>query len=132
MALQLSKALRIEGSAALLTAKYDEFGANTGNQPQNVPEKVANLWVNYAFAPQWEALVGVQYVGERFGNASNTLKLDDYTVVNAGLDYHVSDNSTLSLRGYNVFDEVYAVTSYGSNAVLGRPRSGEVTYRIKF
>ncbi len=132
LALQLSKALRIEGSAALLTAKYDEFGPNTGNQPQNVPEKVANLWVNYAFAPQWEALVGVQYVGERFGNASNTLKLDDYTVVNAGLDYHVSDNSTLSLRGYNVFDEVYAVTSYGSNAVLGRPRSGEVTYRIKF
>lgn len=132
LALQLSKALRIEGNAALLTAQYDDFGEATGNQPRNVPEKVANVWINYAFAPQWEALVGVQYVGERFGNDSNTLKLDDYTVVNAGLDYHITDNSTLSLRGYNVFDEVYAVTSYGSNAVLGRPRSGEVTYRIKF
>lgn len=133
LAFQLSQALRIEGNAALLKAQYDEFGDDTGNQPQNVPEKVANLWINYAFAPQWEARVGIQYVGERFGDTGNTVKLDDYTVVNAGLDYHVSENSTLSLRGYNIFDEIYAVTSgYGTSAVLGRPRSGEVTYRIKF
>ena len=133
LALQLSQALRVEGNVALLRAQYDEFGDFTGNQPTDVPEKVGNLWVNYAFAPRWQARAGVQYVGERYADEGNEVALDKYVIVNAGLDYQVTDSSTLSLRGYNLFDEVYGVTSsYGADWVLGRPRSADLTYRIKF
>lgn len=140
LAARLTDALRVEGNLALLQAEYDKFSQRVGgtivdragNRPFDVPETVANLWVAYKFLPKWEARAGVQYVGMRFADTANEAELPDYTVVNAGLDYQVTDTSTLSLRGYNVFDEVYAVTSYGPNWVLGRPRSADLTYRIKF
>lgn len=140
LAARLSEALRVEGNIALLQAEYDEFNQNVGgtiisragNRPINVPETVANFWLSYRFLPRWEARAGVQYVGERFSDTANERELPDYAVVNAGLDFDVTHDSTLSLRGYNVFDEVYPVTAYGPNWVLGRPRSADLTYRIKF
>lgn len=142
LAMQLTDTLRAEGNIAVLQAQYDTFFeevdgvpdpvSRKGNRPFDVPETVANLWLMYKFAPRWEARAGVQYVGERFSDTANEKELPDYAVVNAGLDYNVTDNSKLSLRGYNVFDEVYAVTAYGPNWVLGRPRSADLTYRIKF
>ena len=133
LALQLSQALRVEGNVAILQAQYDVFEGFEGNQPIDVPEEVANLWVTYAFAPRWLARGGVQYVGERFADQGNEVAIDAYTLLNAGIDYQVTDNSTLSLRGYNLTDEVYGVTSYNATDwVLGRPRSADLTYRIKF
>lgn len=133
LALQLTEALRVEGNLALLHAQYDGDHAFSGNQPVDVPEEVANLWVSYRVLPRWTVRGGVQYVGERFADQANELSLGDYTLLNAGLDYQVTDNSTLSLRGYNLTDEIYAVTSsYETDWVLGRPRSADLTYRIKF
>lgn len=132
-ALQVTPELRVEGNFALLEAQYDGDHASAGKQPIDVPEEVANLWVSYRFLPEWTARGGVQYVGERFADADNTFSLDAYTLFNAGLDYQVTDTSTLSLRGYNLTDEIYPVTSYGgTDWVLGRPRAADLTYRIRF
>ena len=133
LALQLTEALRVEGNVALLQAQYDGDHAAAGNQPVDVPEELANLWVSYRFLPRWTARGGLQYVGRRFADQGNEVALDAYTLLNAGIDYQVTDSSTLSLRGYNLTDEIYAVTSsYESDWVLGRPRSADLTYRIKF
>lgn len=141
LAIWLTESLRAEGNVALLNAEYDQFNeeddngdlvSRAGNRPIDVPETVANFWLSYKFLPNWTARGGVQYVGTRFSDTANESALPDYAVVNAGLDYAVTENSKLSLRGYNVFDEVYAVTSYGPNWVLGRPRSVDLTYNIKF
>lgn len=133
LAVQVTRDLRVEGNVALLKAQYDVLAGFEGNQPVDVPEKLANLWVTYAFAPRWTARGGLQYVGERFADQGNEVAIDAYTLLNAGLDYQLTDTSTLSLRGYNLTDEVYGVTSYnGTDWVLGRPRSADLTYRIKF
>jgi iron complex outermembrane receptor protein len=141
LALQLTQAIRAEGNLAILDARYDTFFesadddtvvSRAGNRPFDVPETVANFWLAYKFAPRWEARAGIQYVDERFSDTANLRVLPDYTIVNAGLDYAVTSNSKLSLRGYNVLDEVYPVVAYGPNWVLGKPRSAELSYRIQF
>lgn len=133
LALQLTPELRMEGNVALLKAEYGGGFADAGNQPIDVPEELANLWVSYRFLQRWTARGGIQYVGERFADSANEVAIDAYTLLNAGIDYQVTDNSTLSLRGYNLTDEVYGVTSYNATDwVLGRPRSADLTYRIKF
>ena len=134
---------RIDANLALLHAQYDDFSQTVGGvrvfyngrTPIDVPEQVANLWINWAFARDWEARVGVQYVGAVFGDFANTVSRPDYTLVTLGLDHQVSAGSRLSLRVFNLLDTVYALDGSVAdgrniNWYLGRPRSFEVAYTI--
>ncbi|WP_246733528.1 TonB-dependent siderophore receptor, partial [Methylobacterium sp. BTF04] len=143
VSLHLFDAWRVDANLVLLHAQYDAFNQNVGGavvsyagrQPIDVPERVANVWLNWAFAPAWEARIGLQYVGETYSDFGNQARRPDYTLVNAGLDYQVTAASRLSLRVYNLFDEVYAISGnavdgVGTNWLLGRPRSVEVAYNV--
>jgi iron complex outermembrane receptor protein len=145
LSLHLFAAWRIDANVALLHAQYDDLNqavggqvvSYAGRQPIDVPERVANLWVNWAFAPAWEARVGLQHVGETFSDFGNQARRPAYTLVNAGLDHQVTPASRLSLRAYNLFDEIYAISGnavngIGTNWLLGRPRSFEVAYSVRF
>lgn len=136
---------RIDANLALLHAQYDDFSQNidgvrvlyNGNRPINVPEQVANLWVNWAFARDWEARVGVQHVGAVFADFANSLRRPDYTLVTLGLDHQVTPASRLSLRVFNLLDTVYALDGSVAdgrniNWYLGRPRSFEVAYTVSW
>ena len=131
---------RVEGNVAVLHAQYDKFDqavsgrsvSYAGNQPINVPDLVANAWVSWAFAPRWETRVGLQYVGTTYSDFANTVRRSAYSVVNATLDYRVSDASRFSLRVYNLFDKTYAITGGTTYQLLGRPRSVEVAYTQAF
>ncbi|MEN3210900.1 TonB-dependent siderophore receptor [Methylorubrum populi] len=131
---------RVEGNLALLHAQYDDFQQAVGgvavnfagNQPVNVPERIANLWLSWAFAPRWEARAGVQFVGETFSDFANTVRRPSYEVVNGSLDYRVSDTSRFSVRVYNLLDTIYPVTGSANTWLLGRPRSVEVAYNLTF
>lgn len=145
VSLHLFDAWRVDANLALLHAQYDAFDQNVngavvsyaGRQPIDVPERVGNLWLNWAFAPAWEARIGLQYVGETYSDFGNQARRPDYTLVNAGLDYQVTPASRLSLRAYNLFDEVYAISGnavdgVATNWLLGRPRSVEIAYSVTF
>ncbi|WP_393957980.1 TonB-dependent receptor [Methylorubrum sp. POS3] len=131
--------LRVDANLALLNAEYDAFSQGgvsfAGNRPINVPEQVANLWVNWAFARDWEARVGVQYVGAVFSDFANLARRPDYTLVTLGLDRQVTPSSRLSFRVFNLLDTVYAVDGRAAGGMntcwyLGRPRSFEVAYTV--
>ncbi|MGF3027097.1 TonB-dependent receptor [Methylobacterium aquaticum] len=131
---------RIEGNLALLHAQYDDFQQSVGgvavnyagNRPISVPERIANLWLTWAFAPRWEARAGVQFVGETFSDFANTVRRPSYEVVNGTLDYRVTDDSRFSVRVYNLLDKIYPVAGSANTWLLGRPRSVEVAYSVTF
>ena len=83
---------RIDANTAWLRAKYDDFVQSAtadavnfaGNVPVNVPQNVSNIWLTWAFAPDWSVNGGVQIVGKTFADNANTLTRPAYTVVNAG------------------------------------------------
>ena len=66
---------------AWLRAKYDDFVQSVngvavnyaGNVPVNVPQQVSNIWLTWAFAPNWSVNGGVQIVGKTFADNANTL-----------------------------------------------------------
>ncbi|CAO3360814.1 TonB-dependent receptor [Azospirillum palustre] len=140
LSLGLWDGVRVDVNGALLRAKYDDFTQTVsgravsyaGNVPTGVPERTANVWANWAFLPGWEVRAGVQYVGKTYADAANTSVRPSYTVVNAGLDYRPTDNTKLSLRAFNLFDEVYAVAGSSGSWVLGRPRSAELAFSMTF
>lgn len=137
LALQLTDTLRYEGNVALLEANYDEFIGSggvdyAGKRPRNVPEQIVNSWLTWAFLPDWEARIGAQWVGSVYSDDDNLVERPDFTVVNLGLDYHVDDTSTITLRGYNVFDEVYTTGGSTTEWQLAPPRTAELSCRIKY
>ncbi|TWG84975.1 iron complex outermembrane receptor protein [Cupriavidus gilardii J11] len=111
---------RIDANAALLHARYDDFteavdGAavsRNGNVPTDVPERLANAWLTWRFLPDWTAGAGLRYVGRRFADSANTLEMPAYTTTDVLLQWRARKNTTLSLRGFNIFDRQYASTAY--------------------
>jgi iron complex outermembrane receptor protein len=144
LALQVTNTVRYEGNVAVLEAQYDQFGTTTGsgvnarlidysgNRPTNVPQQVTNNWLSWAFMPQWEGHLGVQWVGAVYNDDANTVKRPPSTVVNLGLDYDVTKNSEISFWLFNAFDEVYATGGSATEWQLAPPRSAELSYRIKY
>jgi len=132
----------VDANVALLSARFDKFfesvGANTvsrtGNRPTNVPQRLANLWLGYGLAPGWNAAVGAQYVGERFGNNANTTRAPSYTLLDAALSYKASPNLRLDLALRNLTDRIYGglVANNGAQWILGAPRTVELTARTTF
>jgi iron complex outermembrane receptor protein len=93
---------------------------------------VINNWLSWAFMPQWEGHLGVQWVGAVYNDDANTVKRPPSTVVNLGLDYDVTKNSEISFWLFNAFDEVYATGGSATEWQLAPPRSAELSYRIKY
>ena len=129
---------RIDANTAFLRAKYDDFlqasGVNfAGNVPFNVPQNVSNIWATWAFAPNWSANAGLQIVGKTYADSANTLEMPNYTLVNAGLQWKPDVNTTVSLRVWNIFDKIYATSSYSDNQwILGMPRTAQLAVNVKF
>ncbi|MET0969600.1 MAG: TonB-dependent siderophore receptor [Tardiphaga sp.] len=132
---------RVDANTAFLRAKYDDFVQDVGgvavnyagNVPVNVPQNVSNVWATWAFAADWSANAGVQIVGKTFADSANTLEMPSYTLVNAGLQWKPDLNTTVSLRVYNLFDKIYATSSYSDNQwTLGMPRTAQLAVNVKF
>lgn len=142
LAMAPARGWSVDANLAILRARFDKFNelsgatlvSRDGNKPVNVAEVTANLWTGYRFAPQWQAGMGVQYVGERAANNANTLTIPAYTTVDALLRYEVSPNSNLALSVSNLANKVYALSAPngGSQWLLGSPRTVMLTARAKF
>lgn len=138
-ALNATRAIRLEANYTRLTSEYDDFSesvsgrtvSRAGNRATNVPEQTANLWAHYRLA-DWQASVGVRYVGDRYADNANTLKLDPYTVVDASLAYRLDPKTTLRLFARNLTDKLYATSTYNTQYLLGAPRRFDLVAEMKF
>ncbi len=112
----------------------------TGNQPANVPEHSASLWVNYTLQPQifspsfaWLEGVsvgaGVRYLGERYGNDSNLIHLPSATLFDAAIRYE-RDNFKASLNVNNIADDDYVAScNFGCFYGEGRTVLGSIALK---
>ncbi|QOT80870.1 TonB-dependent receptor [Cupriavidus basilensis] len=138
----LMHGLRLDANGTVLRARYDNFAesvngalvSRNGNVPTSVAQQAANLWLTWAFAPQWQAGGGLRYVGKRYTNNANTTAMPSYTVVDASLQWRASRKTALTLRVYNLFNRDYAESAGNSGGqwLLGRPRAAELSANFYF
>jgi outer membrane receptor protein involved in Fe transport len=117
------KNLRLEGSLTYQTHEYTEYSAtptNVGNWLERQPQVIINgglLYNNRKF----DAAFNINSTGKRYGNASNLVELDPYSIsrLDAGYTFNMDNNATIRLGAgvYNLFD-VVGVTE-------GNPRAGD-------
>ncbi|QCS51087.1 TonB-dependent receptor (plasmid) [Picosynechococcus sp. PCC 11901] len=108
---------------ARVTANND---GQAGNRLINSPYHSANLWTTYEL--QTGSLkglsfgVGVNYVGDRFGDLNNSFSLGDYFLTNAAIAYR-QDNWRAALNFRNLFD-VEHITGTRNNRFEVYPGEG--------
>lgn len=139
----LTEELKLIGSYTwndLETTQTTTPGAK-GKTPTGLPEKMASLWGDYTFSSGPLASlgvgVGVRYVGSTWADTANTIKVPDYTAVDAALRYDLGQVNSrlkgvnLALNANNLFNKQYFVSCSTSSCNTGFDRnlSATLTYR---
>jgi iron complex outermembrane receptor protein len=138
VSLPVAPTVQLDANAALLRAQYDEFNesgtSRNGNTPMDVPTRTANVWLSWKAQPGWTVAGGVRYVGERYGDTANTVQLPSYTVTDMSVQWRMKPQTTVTLRGYNIFDTYYfsTVYYYDNQWFVGPSRRFEVSLNHKF
>jgi iron complex outermembrane receptor protein len=79
---------------------------------QFIPEHMASAWVDYTI-PGNDTFgdltlgLGARFVGSRYADLGNTVKISSYTVFDAALNYQITDNAALAVNVTNLFDKEY-------------------------
>lgn len=137
---ELPRGWQISSGYAYLDARVTSSIARDSGQPVQgkratlTPEHSANLWLTKAVGNGFGLGGGVNYVGDRFANAGNTITLPSYVTVDA-MAYYRAAGLDLQLNVMNLFDRQYIVAGHGSAGNLnlpGAPRSLQVTARYAF
>ena len=110
---------------------------NSGKQPANVPRFSGNLWTSFRNLGgiPLELGGGVRYIGKRFADEGNTLRLEQYALVNFYASYHLTPHALVTARVNNAFDKAYADWAdifYTSQVTLGEPRYFELSLVMKY
>lgn len=93
-------------------------GANLGRQLARRPQETANLTVGYVWPFGLSTSAAVRHAGDSFDNASNSTRLEGYTLVDLRASYPLNDSVEIYGRVENVGDDFYETTrNYG---VAGR------------
>lgn len=131
--------------------KDDAYPANEGGRLKNVPKYAFNLWTTYAFTENFDASIGLQYIGKRQFSTGHVVLADEkkkgldtaveapsHFVVNAALNYRVNKNVNLRLNVNNVFDKKYFArvadnrTNFQKFAMPGSGRTFILSTDIQF
>jgi catecholate siderophore receptor len=81
-----------------------------GRRIINTPEKSANLWTTYAFAPDWTVGYGITYQGSfDGGRITGVPDVKGFTTHRARVAWELSDQLALQLNANNLFDKQYFI-----------------------
>ncbi len=138
---QVTSKLSVQGNFALVDPRYDDFSqvingvavSRNGRVPTNTPRQLGNLWVDYAFTPDWRGSVSARYVGRTYADAANTVWAPSYITMDAALSHRFDRHFTITGRVRNLTDKVYASNVTGTPMYyLGAPRSFELTLQARY
>jgi len=139
---KITPKLLAAGNFSWVRAEYDEFNetiagvvySRKGKNPVNIPDRVANLWLTYDVAPDWQLGADARYVSSVYANTANTTWVPSYTVYGLSMTHDLDKHMQLSARLRNLNDEVYARFIHQSNTQYyqGEPRSLEVAVQWSY
>ncbi|MGL4766688.1 MAG: TonB-dependent receptor [Formosimonas sp.] len=121
---------------ALMKSKIDQAAgtaANTqGRVPRNTPRHTAALWTTYKLPYGFKVGAGLEYVGKRWANDTNTTLVGGYARVDGLVEYNVNKWLNVKLNVKNAFNKKYYEGVYGGHVLPGTPRTFELNLTAKF
>jgi catecholate siderophore receptor len=120
---------------ALMKATIDAATADQANTlgktPSNTPDYTANVWSTYQLDERWKVGGGVEAVGKRYGNNTNTNAAPSYMRWDALVQYQL-EKYAFKLNVFNLFNQKYYEGIYSGHVVPGTTRTAQLTVSTKF
>jgi catecholate siderophore receptor len=109
-----------------LSAGFTDLDAkdSDGNRLKEAPETVFSIWNNYLVSDRLAVNLGIIYQDESYANktTAGSALLPDYTRVDVGASYGLTENTRVRLHVENLFDELYFPHSHKDHQVsVGAP-----------
>ena len=117
--------------------KEDVITTNIGNRPEMVPEHTASAWLDHTI-PEHGAFGdltfggGLRFVGSRYNNNANASLLGSHTVVDAMVNYMVTDNVSVAINATNLFDREYVSSNTFGSRFYGDGRTVLATLKYSW
>ena len=106
--------------------------ANTlGKKPINTPSYTFNLWTTYRLGGGWKIGTGIEGVGNRYANTTNTALVPRYARWDALVAYEQS-RYELKLNVLNLAGETYYEGVYSGHVIPGVKRTALFTAKLKY
>ncbi len=147
---------RVDGvelsASGYLTQKWELFAGYThldpktvasgtpgivGKEMPNVARNALNLWTEYEFNSAFEIGAGGNWLGTRFADSMETVRIPGYVVWNAMVSYKLTPKLQVQLNGLNLFNRLYYDAPYytsvsENHVILGAGRSAALNVRMTF
>jgi catecholate siderophore receptor len=97
---------------------------SSGNRLKEAPETMFSLWNNYLVSDRLALNLGIIYQDESYvnGTSAGDPVLPNYTRVDVGASYGLTENTRVRLHVENLFDELYFPHSHKNHQVsVGAP-----------
>jgi catecholate siderophore receptor len=106
--------------------------AEVGKELVNVPRNALSVWTTYELP--WRLAVGggVRFIDRRYGNTTNTRRVESYWIVDAMASYPVTRRLSLRLNLYNLNDVYFFERLGGGHLIPGAGRSAMVSTSLGF
>ncbi|PWU26723.1 TonB-dependent siderophore receptor [Pseudomonas sp. RW407] len=140
--IQATRNLKLLGSYTYTDITYTKsLDGNQGHTPNQAPKHMASIWADYAFdAGPLDGLSiggGARYVGETWADKENTLRVPDYTLVDARIGYDLGKlgmkGLDVSLNANNLLDKDYVASCYNLDyCYFGEKRNVTATVNYQF
>lgn len=129
----LTEGWKVIANYTYLNAEITQ-GQYVGNRPANVPENMANLWLDYTFhsgpLTGFGLGGGIRYVGSRYALDNNSIFLDANTLLDAAIHYEMGAFKA-QLNVNNITNETYVSSCgfFGCYYGDGRSVVAQLTYK---
>jgi catecholate siderophore receptor len=118
-----------------ITAGYTNLDAKdkSGKTLREAPEDMLSIWNTYSVSDRLALNLGIIHQGEGLTNTGGTTVLPDYTRVDLGANYALSENTVVGLNIENLTDELYFPHSHSKHQVsVGAPINSMLSITSKF
>jgi catecholate siderophore receptor len=118
-----------------ISAGYTNLDAHAsgGDRLRETPENVFSFWNNFTMSDRLALNLGIINQGESYIKEGGTQKLPDYTRLDAGASYALSENTSIQLNIENLTDELYFPHAHGDHqASVGAPINAMLSITSKF
>jgi catecholate siderophore receptor len=114
-----------------IDAASGQQAGSLGKIPVNTPNYTASLWASYRLSDRWKLGGGLEKVGLRYGNTTNTNALPAYSRIDAMAEYKLNPYA-LQLNIKNLANKDYYEGVYAGHAVPGTQRSVQLAISLQF
>ena len=129
----VTSAIRVLAAYTYVNGKIDSSNnpLEVGKYFQNTPKNSASVWATYT-AKKFTLGAGPRFVGERFGNNTNTRRVDSYWTFDTMGSYAMNSRLDVRVNLSNLNDAYYFDRLGGGHLIPGPSRSVLVSTNFRF